>query len=351
MAHDLLIGTYTQRLPHVDGHADGVLAARFDGAAVTDVSVAAQVPNPSWVVVAGDGAHVYAVEETGPDGGVSAFARSADGALRPLGRVSSGGDSPAHLMVHPSGRLLVTGTYVGGTISVFALDDDGSIGERTVFVRHEGHGPAPTRQESPHVHQLVLDPVTGDLVVVDLGLGEVRWYALSQAGELALRPEMTVAVGAAGPRHLAFHPDGRHVFLLNELDSTLVLLRRDGDRFEQVASVGTRGEGRAKSGAANQTAAVRVSHDGRSVLVTNRGDDTIGVFAFDAAISALELRRVVEVGGRAPRDLVFAPSGDRVLAACQDSDEVVVFAFDPAARTLDRLGASSAPTPVCLAFV
>lgn len=351
MAHDLLIGTYTQTLPHVDGHADGVLAARFDGTTLADVSVAARVPNPSWVVVAGDGPNVYAVEETGPDGGVSAFARSSDGTLRALGRVSSGGDSPAHLMVHPSGRLLVTGTYVGGTVSVFALDDDGSIGERTAFVQHEGHGPDPARQESPHVHQLVLDPVTGDLVVVDLGLGEVRWYALSEAGDLALRPEATVTVGAAGPRHVAFHPDGRHLFLLNELDSTLVLLRREGDRFERVASVGTRGEGRAESGAANLTAAVRVSHDGRTVLVTNRGDDTVGVFAFDASTSALEFQRVVEVGGRAPRDLVFAPSGDRVLAACQDSSEVVVFAFDAAERTLTRLGASPAPTPVCLAFV
>jgi 6-phosphogluconolactonase len=350
MAHDFLIGTYTQTLPHVEGHAEGVLAARFDGTSVADVSVAARVPNPSWVVVTEDGAHVYAVEETGPDGGVSAFARSSDGKLRPLGRVSSGGDSPAHLLVHLSGRLLATGTYVGGTVTVFALRDDGSIGERTAFVQHEGHGPHP-RQESPHVHQLVLDPVTGDLVVVDLGLGEVRWYALSEAGALTLRPEATVSVGAAGPRHLAFHPDRRHLFLLNELDSTLALLRREGDRFKRVASLGTRGPEPAESAAANQTAAVRVSADGRTVLVTNRGDDTVGVFAFEAAASALELVRVVEVGGRTPRDLVFAPSGDRVLAACQDSDEVVVFAFDPASRSLKRLGASPVPTPVCLAFV
>lgn len=353
MAHDLLIGTYTQRLAHVDGHAEGVLSARFDGTAVTDVAVAARVPNPSWVAASGDGAHVYAVEETGPDGGVSAFARGTDGALRPLGRVSSGGDSPAHLAVHPSGRLLATGTYVGGTVSVLPIAADGSLGEPTAFVQHEGHGPDGARQESPHVHQLVFDPVTGDLVVVDLGLGEVRWYALSETGGLTLRPEATVAVGASGPRHMAFHPSGRHAFLLNELDSTLVLLRRDGDRFAPVASLGTRGEpgGAADAGAGNQTAAVRVTDDGRTVLVTNRGDDTIGVFAFDAAASALEFVRVVPVGGRAPRDLVIAPGGDRVLAACQDSDEVVVFAFDPAARTLERLGASPVPTPVCLAFV
>ncbi|MFE4949082.1 lactonase family protein [Leifsonia sp. NPDC056665] len=346
MAHDLLIGTYTQRLPHVDGHADGVLSARFDGTAVVDVAVAAEVPNPSWVAVSADGSHVYAVEETGPDGGVSAFARSADGSLRPLGRVSSGGDSPAHLALHPSGRFLLTGTYVGGTVSVFALDG-GAIGERTAFVQHEGRGPDAARQEAPHVHQLSVDPVTGDVVVVDLGLGEVRWYALSSAGALTLRPGATVAVGAAGSRHLAFHPDGRHALLLNELDSTLDVLRREGDRFERVASAGTRGPDAA---GANLPAAVRVTDDGRTVLVTNRGDDTIAVFAFDAAGSAVELVEVVAAGGRAPRDLVLSPEGDRVLAACQDSDEVVVFAFDAASRALRRLGATPVPTPVCIAF-
>jgi 6-phosphogluconolactonase len=347
MAQDLLIGTYTQRLGHVDGHADGVLSARFDGSAVTDVAVVARVPNPSWLAVSADGSHVYAAEETGPDGGVSAFARAEDGSLRPLGRVSSGGEATAHLALHPSGRFLLTGTYVGGTVSVFALED-GAIGERTAFVQHEGHGPGPARQEAPHVHQLSVDPVTGDIVVVDLGLGEVRWYTLSEAGSLTLRPEATVSVGASGPRHLAFHPDGRHILLLNELDSTLDLLRREGDRFERVASFGTRG---ASATGANQTAAVRVTADGRTVLVTNRGDDTIGVFAFDAGASQLEFVEVVPVGGRTPRDLVISPEGDRVLAACQDSDEVSVFAFDAATRSLRPLGVSPVPTPVCLVFV
>lgn len=347
MAHDLLIGTYTQRLPHVDGHADGVLSARLDGTAVVDVTVAADLPNPSWVAVSADGSRVYAVEETGPDGGVSAFERLADASLRPLGRVSSGGDSPAHLALHPSGRFLLTGTYVGGTVSVFALHDDGRLGERTAFVQHEGHGPDPARQEAPHVHQLSVDPVTGDVVVVDLGLGEVRWYALSESGALTLRPEATVAVGAAGPRHLAFHPDGRHILLLNELDSTLDVLRREGDRFERVASSGTRGPSAAGP---NQTAAVRLTADGRTVLVTNRGDDTIGVFAFDPEASELELVSVTPVGGRTPRDLVISPEGDRVLAACQDSDEVSVFAYDAATRALSPLGSSPVPTPVCLVF-
>ena len=351
MTRHLLIGTYTERLAFVDGHADGLLAARFDGTAVAEVALAAGAggpANPSWVAVAPGGAAAYAVSETEPDGAIVAFARAEDGTLTELGSVSSGGASPAHLVVHPFRPLLITGTYGSGTVSVFALNEDGSIGERTAFVQHEGRGPEPSRQDAPHVHQLNVDPVSGDVVVVDLGLGEVRWYTLSEAGSLTLRPEATVSVGASGPRHLAFHPDGRHILLLNELDSTLDLLRREGDRFERVASFGTRG---ASATGANQTAAVRVTADGRTVLVTNRGDDTIGVFAFDAGASQLEFVEVVPVGGRTPRDLVISPEGDRVLAACQDSDEVSVFAFDAATRSLRPLGVSPVPTPVCLVFV
>lgn len=348
MAHDLVIGTYTERLPHVDGHAEGVLAARFDGTEVADVVVAARVANPSWVAVTPDGSRVYAVSETGPDGGVVAYARTPDGILIGLGSVSSGGADPAHLVIHPSGRRLVAGTYGGGSVSVFALDGDGSLGARTGFVQHEGRGPDDDRQEGPHVHQLSVDPVTGDVVVVDLGLGEIRWYALADDGSLELRPDATVVSGAAGPRHLAFHPDGRHAVVLNELDSTLDLLRRDGDRFVRVSTVSTRA---ADATGANSPAAVRITDDGATVLATNRGDDTIAVFAFDPDVSRLALVATEPARGRAPRDLVVAPEGDRVLAACQDSDEVTVFAFDPRSRALRFVGSSPVPTPVCLAFV
>jgi 6-phosphogluconolactonase len=354
MAHDLLIGTYTQRLPHVDGHAEGVLAARLDGERVVDVGVAARVTNPSWMAVAPGGRAVYTTEETGPDGRLHALARDAEGALTPLGSVSSGGADPAHLVVHPSGRFLVAGTYSGGSVSVFALGPDGSIGERTAFVQHEGRGPDDERQDGPHVHQLSVDPVTGDVVVVDLGLGQVRWYALSAEGALTLREDATVALGAAGPRHLVFHPDGRHALVVGELDDVLHVLRREDDRFVLVGGASTRAavaSGEALPTGENTAAAVRLSADGRTVLVTNRGDDTIAVFAFDAASSALALKAVVPAHGRTPRDLVLSPEGDRVLVACQDSDEVTVFAFDGETRELRHLATSPVPTPVCLVFV
>ncbi|WP_348789668.1 lactonase family protein [Leifsonia sp. NPDC080035] len=347
MEHRLLIGTYTEHLPHVDGVAPGLLSATFDGTRLSEARLEVPLTNPSWVTASPDGGHVYAVEETGPDGGIATI-ELRDGGLYPRGMDSAGGADPAHVVVHPSGRFLLTGTYGGGTVSVYAIRPDGTLGARTAFVQHEGHGADAARQDAPHVHQLSVDPVTGDVVVVDLGLGEVRWYALSDDGSLELRPEATVVTGASGPRHLAFHPDGAHALLVNELDSTLDVLRRDGDRFVRVHSVPTRAPG---TDGPNLPAAVRVTAEGGTVLVTNRGDDTVAVFGFDAGSSTADFVAAVPAGGRAPRDLVLSPEGDRVLVACQDSREVTVFAFDAADRSLTPLGSQEIPTPVCLLFL
>ena len=358
MTRQLLIGTYTEILPHVSGRARGILQAAFDGTTVRDARVVAEVANPSWVAATADGARVYAVSETEPDGAIVAFARAGgdgagDGAvgdaeLVELSSESSGGAAPAHLALHPSERFLATGTYGGGSISVFALAEDGSLAARTAFVQHEGSGPDADRQEGPHVHQLSFDPTTGDLVVVDLGLGDVRWYAFGDDGSLTLRPEATIVLGAAGPRHIVFAPDARHAFVANELDSTIDVLRRDGGRFVVASSTSTRPEG---ASGANSPAAVRVTDDGRTVFVTNRGDDTVAVFAFDGPSASLTLVDAVPPQGRTPRDLVVAPGGSRVLTANQDSGDVTVFAFDQQSRALTFLSTAPVPTPVSLHFV
>jgi 6-phosphogluconolactonase len=347
MTRTLLIGTYTQKVPDVDGHADGIVSAVFDGQTVAGAEVAARLANPSWLTTSADGSRVYSVMETAPDGGVAAFARDASGTLVWLGTVSAGGAEPAHLALDPSERFLVVGTYSGGSISVIALDDDGALGDRVAFVQHHGSGPDAGRQESPHVHQLIFDGVTGDLVVVDLGLGQVLFYGFGDDGQLTLRPEATISSGAAGPRHLAFHPDGEHAFVVNELDNTVDLLRRSGDRFVRASSASTRP---ADAAGASATAAVRVSPSGKTVLVTNRGDDTIAVFSFDPA-EGLTLVASEPTRGKTPRDLILSRDAARVIVANQDSDSVAVFAFDEDARSLEFLSLASVPTPACLRLV
>jgi 6-phosphogluconolactonase len=348
MVSELLIGTYTQSLPHVDGKADGILSARFDGRDVVDVTLAASVANPSWVTANRDGSRVYAAVETEPDGAVAAYERSESGELSPLGRVTSGGAAPANLTLDPSERFVVVGTYGGGSFSVYPVADDGSLGERTAFVQHEGSGPDASRQEAPHVHQLSFDPVTGDLVVVDLGLGEIRFYSFGPNGEVDLRPEATVSSGAAGPRHLAFHPSGAYAFVANELDSTVDVLRREGERFVRVGGASTRP---ADASGENAPAAVRVSPSGSTVFVSNRGDDSVAVFAFDDGAATVTLVATVPSHGAGPRDLVLSPEGDRILVANQDGGSVAVFGWDESTRALELLSLAEVPTPVCLHFI
>jgi len=351
----LVIGTYTEKLPHVDGHATGILGARYETTEITGLTVPAQVRNPSWVTTTPDGRFLYSVVETvefegGPGGGVVAYARDVEtGALTLLNTASSGGVEPAHLEVDPSQRFVIVANYRTGSVAVFAREADGRLGAMVEHVQHEGSSVHPERQTGPHAHQILFDPVTGEVLVPDLGLDAVLVYRLGEDGTLRERPEarITCAPGA-GPRHLAFHQDGQHLFLLNELDNTLAVLRRDGDRFVQTQVSSTLP---ADFTGHNQTSAVRVSASGKSVLASNRGYDSIAVFAFDAATSTVTLRLVEPSLGREPRDFIQTPDGRHLLVGNQDSDNVVLFAFDEAAPSLSAVSTAEVPTPVCLRFV
>jgi 6-phosphogluconolactonase len=351
----LVIGTYTEKLPHVDGHATGILSARYETTGITELAVPAQVRNPSWVTTTPDGRFLYSVVETvefegGKGGGVVAYARDVEtGALTLLNTASSAGVEPAHLEVDPSQRFVIVANYRTGSVAVFAREADGRLGAMVEHVQHEGSSVHPVRQTGPHAHQILFDPVTGELLVPDLGLDAVLVYRLGEDGTLRERPEarITCAPGA-GPRHLAFHQDGRHLFLLNELDNTLAVLRRDGDRFVRTQVSSTLPDDFTGH---NQTSAVRVSASGKSVLASNRGYDSIAVFAFDAATSTVTLRLVEPSLGREPRDFIQTPDGRHLLVGNQDSDNVVLFAFDEATPSLSAVSTAEVPTPVCLRFV
>ncbi|GGL93328.1 lactonase family protein [Nakamurella endophytica] len=347
----LVIGTYTERLPHVDGKAPGILETDYQEGGLGELATTAQVRNPSWVAVTGDGRFLYSVVETTefegrPGGGVAAFARDPrTGALTPIGTAPSGGTEPAHLALDPDERFVLVANYRTGSVAVFARQPDGGLGERVEHVQHEGSSTHPVRQTGPHAHQVLFDPVTGLVWVPDLGLDAVLCYRLEADGRLTERPELRIGtVPGAGPRHLAFHPDGRHLFLLNELDNTLVVLRRSGDGFEQVQVASTLPEDWSGH---NQTSAVRASTSGRWVWAANRGHDSIAMFAVDPESSRVELRHVEPTRGSEPRDFIETPDG-HLLVANQDSDAVVTLAVDEDGGRLSLVGTHAVPTPVCL---
>lgn len=351
---ELIVGTYTERLPHVDGQAEGILACTFADGAIGPVRVLAQTRNPSFVVLSADGTRLYAVNETvdfegQPGGGVTAFARDpGSDELSLLNSCSSGGVEPAHLELDPSGRFLLVANYRSGSVAVFRLEDDGSIGPRTDFDQHEGSSVHPVRQTGPHAHMILFDPVTSDVLVPDLGLDAVLFYTLSDEGKLTEHPDRRIRTEpGAGPRHLAFHPDGAHLLLVNELDNTVLALRRAGQGFEVTAVASTLPAGFTGH---SQAAAIRVSPSGRTVLVSNRGEDsdTIALLRFDAGPGSLELMDLVPSGGREPRELIFAGGGRYVIVADQDTDALVVMEFSEDPPQLRQQSTAKVPTPVCL---
>lgn len=352
----LFVGTYTEKLPHVDGTASGILRADHDGnGRLAEPAPVATVRNPSWVTVS-DGV-LYAVSETGShdgQGSVAAFRIDPHRrALTPLGQQLSGGADPAHLRVLPGGRRLVVANYSGGSLALFALEEGtGRIMQQLDLVRHEGTGPDPDRQEGPHPHMVAVDPRTGDLLIPDLGTDAVWTYRIGQHphGQDRLMPTGRIACPpGSGPRHLAFRPDGEEFYLVGELANTLTVFRRSGAGFTATEHLPLLPE---DTPVHSQAAAVRVTRSGALVLVSNRGHDSITVFRNRPGDA---LRRVsnVSVRGAAPRDLAFTPDERYLLTANQDSRSVSVFRVHPDAPDDGLLRFEHTvpvPTPVCLAW-
>lgn len=343
-----LVGTYTH-----PGGAEGILAYEPPAAP----RLLARVQNPSWLALAPDGRHVYAVSETGetdgiPGGGVAAFALDPDTlTLTELNRSGSGGGHPAHLAVSPDGRWVVAANYGSGSVTAFPVGPDGRLGPRSGHVQHQGRGPNPDRQEGPHAHMVAFDPVTGDALVPDLGLDAVVVYTLTGSGELQERKEARIAAApGAGPRHLAFHPDNQVLFCVNELASTVAAYRRDGDRWAPLVTTSTLPAGTTGE---STCAAVRVTASGRYVLATNRGpaSDSVALLRFDDAAGSLELVHVQPSGGSVPRELVLTADGRHAMVANQDSGSLVLMEIDEDAATLRPVSSDEVPSPVCLVEV
>lgn len=331
----------------VIGTSARVFAASYDGTRLTDLVGLADLANPSWVTATTDGRYLYAVSETSPVGRVAAFARGAT--VTPLNTVPSGGAEPAHVELDPTERFVVVANYGSGSVSVFARQADGRLGAMTGHVQHHGSGVRPDRQASPHPHQICFDPASGDLLVPDLGLDAVFRYRLDSGGALTERRAARLAVSpGAGPRHLIFHNDGRLLFIASELDSTLAVYRRDGDGFVRSDVVSTVPDGFTGD---SRPSAVRVTASGRSVLVANRGHDSVAVFAFDPDTAKLAPVLMAPSVGREPRDLVLTPDGTGLLVANQESNTVTLFDFDEERPCLRFVSAMLVPAPACLRWM
>ena len=347
-------GTYT------GGKSKGIYVSRLDAATgVLGVpSLAAESVNPSFLAVHPSGKYLYAVNEVdnfegARAGAASAFAIAPTGALRPLNQSSTRGTGPCYLSLDRTGRHLLVANYGGGSVAVLPVGTDGRLGPATAFVQHETIAADPQKPRRPHGHSIDLEPSNRFALVADLGLDRVLVYRLTDKGGLVPNdPPFAAMDPGAGPRHVAIHPSGRSVYVLQEKHMTVDTFGFDAVRgvLTHKQKVSSLPEGVAVAEGFSG-AEILVHPSGRFVYASNRGHDTIAVFAIDEDQGTVKLIEHVASGGKTPRGFGIDPSGRWLLAGNQRSDTVSVFRIEASTGRLTNTGQSvEVGAPVSVAF-
>ncbi|HKF41408.1 MAG TPA: lactonase family protein [Candidatus Acidoferrum sp.] len=347
-----LIGTYTNNT-----RSQGIYAAEFDpdSGKLKLKGLAAATPDPSWIVIHPNGRFVYAANESGKQSMVTAFTLDTKNAkLTQLNQLPALGEDPCYLSFDKAGKFLFVANYTSGNVVVFPIQPDGSLGPHTALVKDAGSlGPNKARQEGPHAHWIGVSPDNHFVFVSDLGLDAVLSYRFDAVkGTLTPNhPPMAQLASGSGPRHLAFAPNGKYVYVISELNATITAFSYDpsqGSLFEmQIVST----LANLVAGSRNDAAEISVSPDGNNLYVSNRGPDTISAFAVSSTDGSLTHTGDYPTE-KEPRHFTIDPSGRFLLAENQNSNSVTAFRIDPASGALSRGSqVGDIPSPVCLAFL
>lgn len=346
------VGTYTKK-------SKGIYAYRWNAAdgRLTEIGLAAETTNPSFLAIHSNRKYLYAIGEIsggGKKGAITAFAiDAANGKLTQLNQQNTGGPGPCHVAVDQRGLCVVAANYGGGSVVSLPIKADGTLGEAVSFFQHEGSSVNKQRQSGPHAHACNLSPDNRFVFVCDLGLDKIMCYQLDSAtAKLTPNdPPFTTAEPGAGPRHLAFHPTGKFAYVINELGNTMTAFEYDAPHgsLKAIQSLSTLPAGFTNK---SSCAEVEVHPSGKFVYGSNRGHDSIVVYAVDQNNGKLTLVEHQSTQGRAPRFFGLDPSGQWLLAANQDTDNIVVFRVDTATGKLTPTGQNiQVGAPVCIKFL
>lgn len=342
------VGTYAEQ-------GEGIFIYELDATTGVLTRIGANsAVNPSYLTIAADHKFLYAVHETSDfagqsGGGVSAFALDASsGALQYLNSQPTHGAHPCYISLDKGGRWALVANYSGGNVTVLPVNADGTLGAPSAVVQHEGHsGVHPGRQEAPHAHSVIVDPVSGNVLAADLGLDKVLIYQLNtESGTLTAQAALETKPGA-GPRHLAFHPGKRLLYCINELDSTVTLYDYSTKQAVQTVSAlpdDFSGE--------NTCADIHVHPSGKFLYASNRGHDSIAVFAVEPETGRLTSQQFISTQGKIPRNFALDQSGTILLAANQNSDSIVTYKIDADSGQLTPTGhVTQVVKPVCVKVI
>jgi 6-phosphogluconolactonase len=339
----------------------GIHAYRFDAAAgrLTSLGLSTEAVNPTFVTVDRSGRFLYATKEVtrheGRKGGaVKAFAIDRKtGKLRFLNEVASGGTIPCYVALDKTGRFAMVANYGSGSIEALEVRSDGRLGKVTAFDQYAGSGVNPERQEGPHAHSINVSPDNRYALAADLGLDKVFVYQFDQkTGALAPNnPAYATVNPGSGPRHIAFARNGRFVYVIGEMKSNITTFAYEAAhgtlrKLQTVSTLPKSYKGQ------SDCAEVAVSPSGKFVYGSNRGHDSIAVFAADPKKGTLTAIERVPSGGNWPRHFAIDPTGAYLLVANQESDSLVVFAINRKTGRLIPTGqVANVNSPACVRFV
>jgi 6-phosphogluconolactonase len=351
---NVYIGTYTS------GKSEGIYLYRLNitTGELSPVYTAKGIVDPSYIALDHRHRYLYAVNEVNDFGGkksgaISSFAiDQKTGALKLLNQQPSLGAHPCYLTVSKDNKYLLVANYTGGNVAVFPIRSDGSLGAAVAFEQYHGTGVDPKRQEGPHAHCIVLDNNQRHAYSCDLGTDKVMIYKFdSRTGKLSPNQQPWVALTpGAGPRHLTFHPKGRHAYVVNELNSSVTAFEYNDEtgNLKEAQSVPTLP---AAHQGPNTCADIHIAPGGRFLYCSNRGNDSIVAYEINETTGILRFIHLEPTQGKTPRNFVIDPTGNFMLVANQNSDNVVTFRLDKQTGAIAPTGhVANVPSPVCLKF-
>ncbi|MFD1793795.1 lactonase family protein [Ochrobactrum teleogrylli] len=349
----LIIGSYTDSLPHVQARGQGISVLRLssESGRITPVSQFAGLRNPTYLTLSADKKTLYAVEELSAKDGAAAAALSFDkasGDMRLLGRVDAMGDWPCHVALDKAENRLFVSNYLSGNFITCELDAAGVPTGVVVNVQRSGTGPNESRQEGPHVHCAAVTPDGNHVLICDAGTDEIARYSLV-GGLITTTPDRVVKTrGGFLPRHMALSTDGSKLFVVHELGCSVSAYALGDDAIRLIQEISTLP---ADFTGESACAAIRVHPNGRFVYASNRGHDTIVAFKVHAESGEMEAVGWYSTRGETPRDFAIDPSGRYLVAANQDGHSLTVYEIDQTSGSLSPLGETyEIGSPVSVVF-
>jgi 6-phosphogluconolactonase len=347
--YDLLIGTYTK------GSSKGILVYRFyvETGRLAYLSQIEGVSNPSYLCVSKDNHFVYSVNEDGKNGGVSSFTfQPNDGKLTFLNRQKSAGADPCYISVDDDRKNVFVANYSSGSLAVLPVNKDGSLQPPSQVIQDKGKGPDTSRQEGPHVHTVFFSPGEKYLLYTDLGLDKLnimRYHPSKPQPLSPATPAFVKVTPGTGPRHVTFSPDKKYLYLVHEMGSNINVYEFNGGNPKEVQTVKMLPEGFKGT---NGAAAIHMTPNGRFLYATDRLDaSSIITYSVNTENGQLTFVSRQSTFGKNPRDFAIDPTGKFLIAANQDSDNIVVYKIDEnsgkLAVTNNKLQVGN---PVCLKF-